>query len=945
MWHRRLGHLNRQDLLEARRNNIITDGDIKDFRKELRCEICLKYKIANTPFPKGVARATRPLDIIHSDVCGPMRTNSNAGNRYFVTFIDDHTKWCEVRFVKSKDEVFDAFRAFRAYIENQTGRKIKSFQSDNGKEFVNSRFDKYLAESGIKRRLATSYNPQQNGTAERKNRTLLDTARCLLAQSGLSSAFWAEAVLTANYIRNRCPSRVLRGKSPFEKLYNKLPVVKHFRDFGCDTYSLINKPNQGKVEPRSRKGIFLGYSENSKAYRVWLPKYKRVEISRDVRFVEDINVRTDDDPSPRNTRANSRSDDEYANGRDVDHDDIIIDMNFRGSDQKNVGRNAIDTGEDDRSDGPVEGASETDESEIVPPRRGSGRPRIVRTGTRGRPRKIYCTAQVRNAEIENCFMAEIPVARAMASPEAEEWHEAISVELKAIIKNDSWDIVDRPDDKKVIGSRVVLRNKYKPDGNLERRKARIVARGFTQRYGVDFSETFAPVARLESLRIVTALAAQYDMNIHQMDVTSAYLNGKIEETIYMEVPKHIDKSLDIIIESENSDVNIKNKALKMRKDIGSGDKVCLLRRALYGLKQAGRSWHRRLDDELISYGLAPSSADPCIYYRGKGEDILLVLIYVDDILIASRDVRIVDDFKQYLKKSFEVKDLGKVKCCLGIEFSRSKGAIQLHQRGYINDILSRFGMSECKPAFTPLESNAELNSASEIARQTDRNLPFRELMGSLMYLAVATRPDIAHAVSALSQFNNCYNETHWVAAKRILRYLKGTQNLGLIYRNSREPIRGYVDADWGNCSNDRRSFTGYVYLLADATVYWESRKQRTVPLSSVEAEYMGLSEATKEAIYLRRFLLELGSDKAANITLLCDNQGAIRLAGNPVFHNRTKHIDIRHHFVRDAISCKAIKLEYVRTEDMTADILTKGLAGPRHRILSDRMGLSLFPPE
>jgi len=344
-----------------------------------------------------------------------------------------------------------------------------------------------------------------------------------------------------------------------------------------------------------------------------------------------------------------------------------------------------------------------------------------------------------------------------------------------------------------------------------------------------------------------------------------------------------------------------------------------------------------LNSELKEYGLRPSDADPCVYYKGKGKDLLLVLIYVDDMLILSRELEKIGSFKAYLAKIFDVKDLGNVKCCLGIEFLRSDGKVSLRQTGYIDDVLSRFNMSDCKPVASPMDIGLKLVKASPA--EADNSVPYRELIGSLMYLAVGTRPDIAHAVSKLSQFNECHGKTHWIAAKRVLRYLKGTRDLGLVYTPDDTSLRGFVDADWGSCIDDRKSYTGYSFILGGASVSWDSKKQKTVALSSTEAEYMSLTEATKETIYLRNFLIELGFENFANVTLYCDNRSALDLAVNPVFHSRTKHIDIRHHFVRTALKDGTIRLKHVFTDDMIADILTKGLSGPKHKLLSERLGL------
>lgn len=426
------------------------------------------------------------------------------------------------------------------------------------------------------------------------------------------------------------------------------------------------------------------------------------------------------------------------------------------------------------------------------------------------------------------------------------------------------------------------------------------------------------------------------MIIEQIDVTTAYLNGVLEQVVYMEVPEMTEDILEHITRTEPRGSNIHKGAENMLRSLRTYGGVCLLKKALYGLRQAGRQWFKRLDQELKNLGVVQSCNDPCVYYRGQGGDVLIIIVYVDDILIASRNLSRISQIKTGLKRSFVIRELGEANCCLGLEFLRHKDGYSIHQRGYIEEVLNRFGMGSCRPVSAPIEGGMKLRSSTN--RDALQRLPYRELIGSLMYLAVATRPDIAHAVSWLSQFVTCYDETHWAAGKRVLRYLRGTSGLGLTYRRSQPALTGYVDADWGNCTEERRSYTGYVFIVAGGAVTWESRKQRTVALSSTEAEYMGIAEAVKEVIYLRRFLIELGSDDLAAATLFSDNMGAQKLVANPVFHSRTKHIDIRHHFVRDAVRDHNIQLKYASTDNMVADVLTKGLSGPKHQKCLHMMG-------
>lgn len=515
---------------------------------------------------------------------------------------------------------------------------------------------------------------------------------------------------------------------------------------------------------------------------------------------------------------------------------------------------------------------------------------------------------------------------AMSTPEAHEWKEAMQSEYKALMKNNTWILVDRSKNRKVIGSRWVPRTKFMADGSVERRKARIVAKGFSQEPNVDFHETFAPVARTSSVRIVMGLAAELGLEIHQLDFISAYLNGNVEEEIYMELPE----GLSAVLEEKQYGKLFENK-------------VCLLKRAIYGLKQSGHQWYKKLDLRLRELKFKPLGADACVYMREENGKLTLVVIYVDDLIIASNNKKM-SKLKENLAKSFEMKDLGQLHYCLGIEFSqdKTKNEIRMTQRKYIQDVLRRFNMTDCKPADTPM--NPALKLSKQVSPTTEENkkqmsqIPYRNLVGSLMYLATSTRPDIAHAISALSQFNENPGQGHWKAAKRVLRYLKKTENLGITFTKTGEKLNGFSDADWGANIDDRRSYTGYIFKLAGGAINWSSRKQKTVAMSSAEAEYMALSEAAKETIYIRRFLSEVIGELDVT-TIFCDNQSAGLMAKNPVFHERTKHIDLRYHFVREAVEDGKIKIGYLPTEDMPAYVLTKGLSMPKHEKCINDIGL------
>ena len=514
--------------------------------------------------------------------------------------------------------------------------------------------------------------------------------------------------------------------------------------------------------------------------------------------------------------------------------------------------------------------------------------------------------------------------QALDQPDAEQWKEAMQSEYDSIVRNRTWTLVNLPPGRKAIGCKWVYKLKYDADGNVERYKARLVAKGYSQTEGVDFNETFAPVAKFNSIRILLALAAQYNLEIHQMDVKTAFLNGDLQEEIYMQQPEGFVQP-------------------------GQESLVCKLNRSLYGLKQAGRSWYCKIDACFDELHLSRTYADNCIYYLDKDGVIIIVAVYVDDLLIFSNSMRMLLNLKAELSKRFEMKDLGEVHFCLGIQVirNREQRTIRISQTKYIEDILKRFGMLECKPIGTPLDVNNRLSkdmSPSSAQEMEDmKGVPYQSAVGSLMYAMLGTRPDIAYAVGAVSQYCSNPGRQHWMAVKRIFRYLKGTVNHAIEYKAG--GLIGYSDADWAGSLDDRRSTTGYVFLLAGGSVSWSSKKQPTVALSTVEAEYMALSQATKEGIWIRRFLSEVGIGIGIGATLtdptvICsDNQGSIALAKNSVYHARTKHIDIRHHFIREKVQDGDVKVVYCETGKMIADALTKGLPKEKHDCFSDRMGL------
>ena len=512
-------------------------------------------------------------------------------------------------------------------------------------------------------------------------------------------------------------------------------------------------------------------------------------------------------------------------------------------------------------------------------------------------------------------------SQAMKSSKRDKWLEAANQELDALRKSGTFEDVKLPPGKMTISGVWVFKTKLDKDGQVERYKARLCARGFLQVKGIHFDETYAPVAKLKSIRILIALAALLNLKLTQMDVVAAYLNGEIDDKheIYMKPPPGYT--------TEKS---------------GS---VLRLRKALYGLKQSGRAWNSKLDKHLRSIGFKPTNADPSIYVRHKNGPIVLVGVYVDDFIIADNDDSMRATLKDDLEQAYEMKDLGELEWILGMRVTRDweKHTITLDQCQYTEQLLQRFRMENCNTAPTPGVPGSVLRKAGDdYDPKVMKDVPYRNAVGGLMYLMCGTRPDIAVEVGRLSQHLEKPTKLCWSAAKRVLRYMKG-HNHGITYhgnantRPSTVETVGFVDSDYGSDLDTRRSTTGYVFMLAGGAISWESRRQRTVALSTTEAEYMALTAAIKEAIWCRRFLGDLGFPQKNATRLMEDNQGCIALARNPVMHQRSKHIDIKYHFNRESVEAGVVDPKYVPTKENLADVFTKSLNRPAFQYLRDQM--------
>ncbi|KAE8883223.1 Retrovirus-related Pol polyprotein from transposon TNT 1-94 [Phytophthora fragariae] len=511
-------------------------------------------------------------------------------------------------------------------------------------------------------------------------------------------------------------------------------------------------------------------------------------------------------------------------------------------------------------------------------------------------------------------------AQAMASDDAAQWREAMDAELLSHERNGTWTLVPRGTANRTIGCRWVFAKKRDQYGRVVRYKARLVAKGFKQKYGIDFFETYSPVANMNSIRVVLSVCAAYEYRMEQLDADTAFLNSELKDRVYMEVPFGIENARDY---------------------------QCQLNKAIYGLKQAASAWNKTIHRVFLGNGFKSCGADQCVYVKRSKNGFIYVCLYVDDMIIAAKTSEDIREVKDALKNAFKMKELGPAKSILAMEIDHdmTAGTLKIKQTRYIDDVVERFGQENAKPVDDPCAAGLKLSKTQSPGTDAEQNAmrskPYRSLIGCLLYITTCTRPDIAFVVTQLSRFLENPGQQHWNAAVRVLRYLKATRQHGIIYQGGTHSVtlKAYSDADWGTNLDDRRFVSGVMVMIGNAHVVFKSKFQRTVALSSAEAEYMALSLCVQEVLWTRAMLTDMGTLQRNATTIWEDNQGAIALAQNAGYHGRTKHVDIRHHFIRENVERGTVKVEYVDTKNQLADILTKALGTKTLKFLRDGNGI------
>ena len=916
LWHRRLGHLGLGDLkkLEGMSTGMKIEGGSSKF-----CEPCVISGQTRKISKKAAVRALKPFKKVHIDLCGGGETlPSKGGVRYFLPFTDDCTRYKDVSFLKNKTESRKAIKDYIARVKTEFDTVVACFRADNAKEFKELGFQTLCEELGIQWEWAAPYAHNQNGVAERANRTIATKTRALLRESGLSDDFWVEAMKTAVFLLNRSPTKVLKT-TPYEALRQEKPDLSQLHVFGCSAYVYDEARKTNKLENRSWKGVFLGY-EGTNQYRIYNPKDGLVYIRRDVVFQEDQH------PMKKAPEC-----------QEPEEEWEFLGIDIRNPEEEGKEQNVLPpmvpnqeealSFESETSELDDEEESE-EEEEAPPPERRSGR-----SGARVDYKALH-QGRAKMAFARTAKTEEITIPKtyeeAIDSPEAAEWTKAMWAEFGSLEENKTWKLVKRPEGTKTLKGRWVYKIKPLADGT-KKYKARWVVKGFAQREGIDYDETFAPVVRATTNNILFALVARLALVDDQMDVVTAFLNPYLEDDIWMEQPE----------------------------GFGTRDSVCKLLRTLYGLKQSPREWYKLLRDFLVSLGFVVSKHDHGLFVNAQKKT--YIAIYVDDIRLIGPDRAYIDSIKKALSQRFKMTDLGPTKLYLGMEVTRNtkKGTVTLTQSAAIRELLKAQGMENSRPASTPMDCGVVLMQADEDYTPNPTDVTaFKSVLGKCNYLTTHTRPDLSNAISKLSRYSNRPDNTHWQALKHVLRYLAGTIDEGIIFglqktdaigwtsvcyghgcQDIGTAVLGYTDSSYACDVDDSKSTCGYVFMLNGGPISWISKKQETVATSTCHAEYIGQYYATGEAIWLRGILAELGHTQAGPTTVFADNQGAIKLSRNPEFHKKSKHIDVKYHFSREVVEAGKIKFEWLSTDLMAADGLTKPLTKAKHTAFVSMIGM------
>jgi transposase InsO family protein len=997
LWHARFGHIRTRTLKRLFNEDLVlnlsqppTAQMWRDYRG-VRCEACVKGKMLMSAVKRTPTCSVITTEVhkTHDNpyqkgqlVCMDLLTSSvlSIGNAKYALIIMDagsHFIWTYFLKTKAAEEVRQALSKWLDTIRVD-GLKPESFmtiRSDNGSEFIEAQNVSLLADNGIRHERSPPHHHVY--LIERLNRTVQEMARSMLAHADLSPRYWAEAVMTAAYTLNRLPCKPYHeDKTRFEAYYGVKPDVSNLRSFGCHCWVREYDQNLKIWSSRGTRHRFVGYSLDSPlTWKVSDVQSGRTINSSNVIFDEgerqlgvglpqdtDLDLLFQDNPDLEPTIYDAvdqvlvlPEDDNATKRKSHEIDELDLHAAKRPTLSSRTTRSKSLIPQTQRSSFESEKLTSSVANDALRSEVDSSNSLLVQDvveslvaqySTASSPskltpsEKLYRFQQLREQRVQayafialerkvqfgHSVLTPLSERQARMSPHASEWIQGMLEEMQSLGENNTFELIEKPPGIMVLGHKWVYKVKTNEAGEITRFKCRYTALGNRQREFIDYDETFAPVVRSSSLKSLLAVAAARDLIVHQMDVDTAFLYGVMppDPTLYMEVP-----------DGYPIPDHLK----------GKENLVGIVKKGIYGLKQSPKLWNDTVNDYMISLGFTRFTTDPCMYKRGTEESCVFVAIYVDDLIIAGATMPAIDIFKDEMKTRFKMKDLGPIHYCLGMEVRQdlTEGTITLTQSGYVDSILRRFGLLDSNSFPIPMNSSLDLTlDGTEETFGATSEFDYPSAIGSLLYLSGCTRPDITFAVNRLSRSLNAHRPAHHKAARHVMRYLKGSPTIGLIYRRRAVlQLTGYSDADWAGETNGRRSVTGYLFTLGDSPISWNSKMQSTVAHSSTEAEYLAMGASAKEALYLERLLTELGvilevhqistkdlvDSNGVKLKLFGDNQGALAMTSSAKLnHKATKWYLVREHFIRDLVQSGALTVGYCDTDNMPADMMTKALA-------------------
>ncbi|GJV40667.1 retrovirus-related pol polyprotein from transposon TNT 1-94 [Tanacetum coccineum] len=888
LWHRRLSHLNFGAINHLARHGLVQGLPKLKFEKDHLCSACAMGKSKKKPHkPKFEDTNQEKLYLLHMDLCGPMRVASVNGKKYILVIVDDYSRFTWVKF----------------------------FRTNNGTEFVNHTLSEYYEKVGISHETSIARSLQQNGVVKRRNRTLIKVAHTMVIYAKALLFLWAKAVATACYTQNRSIIRLCHGKTPYELLHDKPPDLSFFHVFGAFCYPTNDNENLGKLQPKADIGIFIGYAPTKKAFRIYNRRTIRIIETIHVDF-DELTVMASEQSSPgpalhEITPATISSGLVQNPPPSTPHFVEVIApvpaVSTGSPSSTNVDQDAPSPSNSQttpETQSPViPNDVEEDNHDIEVAHMGNDLyfgvpipkvPSNQSSSSDSIHTIVQCDHQIfeHNSKWMNDHQLENIIGE-LARPVSsrlqllEQALFSMQEELNEFERLKVWELVPRLDKVMVITLKWIYKVKLDELGGILKNEARLLARGYRQEEGIDFEESFALVARLEVIKIFLAFAAHMNMVVYQMDVKTAFLNGNLREEVY------VSQSNEFV-------------------DPDNPNHMYKLKKARYGLKQAPRAWYDMLSSFLISQDLSKGSVDPTMFIRREGNELLLMSM------------------------------MGKISFFLGLQIFQNPRGIFINQSKYALESLKKYDFDSCDPVDTPMVEKSKLDKDKE-GKAVDLS-HYHGMIGTFLYLT-ASRPNLQFAICMCARYQARPTEKHLLAVKRVFRYLKGTVNRGLWYpKDSSIALTAFADADHAGCQDTRRSTSGSMQFLGDRLVSWSSKRQKSAAISSTEAEYIAMSGCCAQILWMRSQLTDygLGFNK---IPMFCDNKSAIALCCNNVQHSRSKHIDIRFHFIKEHVENGVIELYFVNTEYQLADIFTKALCRERIEFLINKLGMRSFTPE